>query len=804
MSRLPLLLLLLCLNAFAKLPLANVYIDPDKDITQGEMRCSVGERVLRLPLLRTDVNAQITGLLSRVSVTQIFVNTNERPIEAEYLFPLGERAAVDSMEFRTPDRVIRGVVQSREQAEQTYQQAKASGQRATVLHQMRDNLFRQKIANLMPGDTVQVRISYLEELDYDQHTLRFKFPLTVGPYYMPEGQGISQAVPDAEAVTTQYITPRDREAATVRLQVRILQAPGLAQIHSPSHRIRVFAPGAQPFWLVGLGEGEQIPNKDFQLEIPFVNDEIATQALVEDRGAESFLHLTLYPPVQPPKLLYPRELVFVVDVSGSMHGYPLDKSKEVMRHLLESMRSTDRFRLIVFSGAASELSPEALPATAENIRLAEELVARQSGSGGTELMAALAQALPENKVEDDDVIQRNILFLSDGYVGNEKQIIAAIRDRAQGRRVYTLGVGSAVNHSLLRGMAEAGGGYYAYVRQDGDAQKAMREFYARTDAPLLTGLSLASPLLDSLEMYPRRVALLTAGRPIQLTTKLVKPAKGPSLYLGTTARLPSGARWNTHTQIQMVSGTGLASLWARKKVAYLELADAQPQKRIEELGVHYQIMTSQTSFVAVEDHIVNKSGAQTTVQQPSQAPEDVNMQSAGGQMLMAKTATAYSGATARFGGACRGRAGGNFNTGYAESGSGGIGDVMSSLMGGGGGSVATKAKGSIQAPVARDIAMNSGVKWRSAEEIQFVVRARSPGLRHIYNKYLQLHPGFSGKIQLRFTIAASGEIVSIKIVGSSTGQVDFDEEVKGAVARWRFKEIARGECEVTVPFTFAE
>lgn len=804
-----LLLLLLALynGVFASRP---QFVDPDQAITQGEMRCASGDSVIRLPLLRTEVHAQISGLLSRVSVQQIFVNTNATPIEAEYLFPLGERSAVDSMEFRTPDRVIRGVVKSKEQAERDYQQAKESGKRATVLHQVRDNLFRQKIANLMPGDTVQVRISYLEELDYDQHTLRFKFPMTVGPYYNPASTPSSEAAQTA----TQYITPTQRDAATVSLKVDVLAATGMQSVSSPSHRIRVTPPGYLPIWSVTLGEGEKIPNKDFMLEIPFVNQSSTVQALVEDRGAESFLHLTLYPPTVRPQQLYARELIFVVDVSGSMRGFPLDKSKQVMENLLKNMRPSDRFRVVVFAGGAQELNEDALPASPENRQRALDFVDKQQGGGGTEFMAALNQIFPSGEELSISEMQRNVLFLTDGYVGNEREIIANIRDRAQGRRVYTLGVGSSVNHSLLRGMAEAGGGYYAYLRQDGDAEKSMREFYARTDAPLLTGLQLESPLLDTLESYPRRVALLTSERPIQITTKLRSKALAPSLYLEVSARTPNGSRWNQKTQLQFVSGTGLASLWARKKVAHLELYNNRNNAEIESVGVQYQIMTSLTSFVAVEEQIVNKSGKQQSVSQPSQAPEGVDMQSAGGQMLLARGASsAYSlmapgmQASVRKSvrvGERRGKADGAFNSGYAESGSGGIGDQLGGLMGGGSGSISTKAKGRVTVPAVQEIALGANSSGRSSESISNVMRARAPGLRHIYKKYLMLHPGFHGKVVLKFTIAASGEITAIAIESSTTGIIDFDNEIKDSVSRYRFIIVKQGSTVVTLPFTFSE
>ena len=773
--------------------------ETDDQITQGRMVVADGQGEIDLPLLKTEVDARLAGLLARVTVRQVFVNRNDKPVEVEYLFPLGERAAVDSMEFRTPDRRIRGVVKPKAVAEQEYQAARAAGQRATVLHQIRNNLFRQKITNIMPGDTVEVRLGYLEELDYDLHTLRFHFPMTVGPYYHPQG---SSAETQAATGTT-YIVPTTRHAAEVSLKVHLLKNAGITLMHSPSHRTRIGESADRRWWEISLGEGDRIPNKDFLLEVPFRNEQAMSQLLVEKVRGESFFQYVLYPPVAPPAQVFDRELVFVVDVSGSMRGYPLDKSKQVMERLLKSLRSTDRFRVVTFAGIAESMSAEPLVASDANVRKALNYVDRQEGGGGTEFMAAIEAIFPARGADAVSSRQRIVLFLTDGYIGNESQIIQSVRDRAMGNRVFTLGVGNSVNHSLLQGMALAGAGVHATLRTDGDEEKAMREFYARIEAPMLTDMRLQGTGFVVAESYPRRIMNLVAGRPLLITGKL--SGKG-AFALQASARLPDGKMWNDRPEAVVIGNTGLAALWARKKVENIELyegtfsgddfyLDSARQTQVEKLGVTYQIMTGYTSFVAVEDKIVNQGGVQTYVPQPAQAPEAVDMQAAGGEMAksVSNGMVAYAMAAPVS------------PMGKMEL-KGEIRDNLGGLLGGMAdeGPEGQKTRANVSVPAAQDIKLTPGENVRTAAEIAQVVRARSPGLRHIYNKYLKLHAGMTAKIVLRITIDAQGGVTQCLLVSSDSGIADFDEAVRSAVSRWRWKQIAHGNTTVTLPFTFSE
>lgn len=311
--------------------------------------------------------------------------------------------------------------------------------------------------------------------------------------------------------------------------------------------------------------------------------------MVEERGGERFFQYILYPPAVKPAQTFSRELVFVVDVSGSMRGFPLKQSKKVMEQLLRQMAPGERFQVITFAHQAQSLFAQAMPATPKNIQQALEFVDLQQGGGGTHFMAAIDQIFPPHQEAITSDRQKVVLFLTDGYIGNEQEIILSIRDRAQGNRVFTLGVDNSVNHYLLKGMAEAGAGVHAVIRTDGDSERAMREFYARASAPLLTGFELQGSGLDLSEVFPKRVAHLTAGRPVQVKA---------------LARLPNGTLWQNTVNPVMVGNVGFPSLWARKKGAHIQLFEGAIDGR--EVVLQYQILTPYTSFVAVEEWVTNK------------------------------------------------------------------------------------------------------------------------------------------------------------------------------------------------------
>jgi Ca-activated chloride channel homolog len=806
-------------------------------ITQGCVAYNHKNQTYHLPLLHTQVHAKITGLLARVHVTQTFVNANAIPIEAEYLFPLGEQSAIDSMEFILSDKIIRGVVKSRVQAEKEYQHARQQGQRATVLHQSRNNLFRQKLANILPGDTLRVRISYLEPVDFDEHTLRFHFPMTVGPYFN------NHQVQDAKEITTTYLEPLSPSSPKVSLQVDILKTKGMGSISSPSHRISVSGLGKEKSIHIRLAQEDKIPNRDFMLHIPFTNSQPMSQLLLEQRQGEYFYHYTLYPPVIPPQHNHSRELIFVVDVSGSMVGFPLNKAREVLNTLLQNLQEQDHFNIILFESTEMVFREQSVPANAKNIALAKQFFSQRVGGGSTNFMAAIDQLFPPNsQAQPTTDKQKTVLFLTDGYIGNEQVIVTNIRDRAHATRVYTLGVGNSVNHSLLRSMAQVGGGYYSVIRTDGDATKATKDFYARLQAPVLTSLQLTSDLWQQQEQYPRRIPYLTSGRPVQISGKLdpqflqrVQLQQQSDGILSkefmAVAAQPNGTQWTDFPQIYLVHNMGLASLWARKKINHLELyhtttsehqlqENSGLQAQIEALGIKYQVMSRYTSFLAVEHNITNPGGVMKTIEQPAVAPEHVTVVTR--LVLPRKSASIGSG---------RGKgspsapvAVGAYNPMQNTKLADDIDKILSikpnsfrtqksgrskrknnylgsgGLLGGGGGAITRNQASVVYSKRDMQLEPNSA---HSLEQIARVFRIRVQGLRHTYHKHIKTNGNFEGRVTITMQINANGEVVGIQVVHSSTNQSSFDKAIVALIQKWRFNKVKEGSSIVTISLNFS-
>ncbi|MGL1935033.1 MAG: VIT domain-containing protein [Fibrobacterales bacterium] len=820
-----------------------------KKCTNGMLTFIKEGKAEQLPLIHSDVVVTISGLLARVTLKQTFVNSDVNPLEVEYLFPLSEKSAVDSMTMRTPSRLVYGVVKKKEEAEAEYQAALKKGQRASVVHQVRSNIFKQKLGNVMPGDTIEITISYLEEVSYDLHTLRYHFPMTIGPYFTPEAKDSAIRDSISQSVSTPYNTPTHRDPSTISLTLSVEANDAITAFTSPSHRIHTTLP-KNGWYTITLSNNDQIPNKDFMLEIPYSNTKPLSQFTFEKGAEESFWHLTLFPPTGTTNKAHPRDLTFIMDRSGSMRGFPLDKSKEVMENLLKNTNPDDRFRIIKFAGTATDMSPVPLPANAQYIQKALTFIDETNSHGGTNVLPAMEKAL---SYPADAYRERVVIFMSDAYVSNEKQINALVKEKIGTGKVFTIGIGSSVNHSLLRSMAIVGNGHYSYIRHDGDAEKRVKELYQRMEAPVLNQLLLSGDVKKASKIYPKVIPYLGGGQPLQLTGMIpnskLPPDSTSGLFqkvmhsiapsnntLTLTGIMGDSSTWSqgVHLNTPTSRTIGLPALWARKHIEHIEfhegdykrkgnLLSKKQDEKVTQLGLKYQIMTRNTSFLAVESITVNSSGNTLNITQPNQHPVGVAQylkaapparirknkispisEQHQGQFLLSKTKNSHSAYSVSRGATISGRKTSSKFTHYAEAASGGMGDALSALLGGGGGAVSLGAKGKFKAPSSSDIVITDSNTLRSKASIMRVIRSRSPGLRHIYNKYLKKHPGFAGILNVSLTIAASGKIISFTLESSSTGVTEFDNEIRNKVKRWKFERIASGECTITVPLAFSE
>ena len=597
-----------------------------------------GQSAGACPLKHTDVTADIIGYVSRTTVTQVFENPLDYKIEAVYVFPLPQDAAVDSMVMVVGDRRIVGEVKERGEAREIYEAAKAAGHVASLLDQERPNIFTQSVANIEPGAQVQIEISFVETLKYDEGVFEWVFPMVVGPRYNP-GSGSAPApgmsgtptpeVPDGDKITPPITPPGTRAGHDISITVHLDAGMELHDLSSELHDIEVVADGPTRA-TVTLTSATEIPNKDFILHYSLATDEIGDAFLAHHDERGDFFTLVLQPPKRVvPEKLVPRELIFVLDVSGSMNGFPIEKSKAVMKEMIDSMRDEDTFNIITFAGSTKVLWKQPRANTPENRSEAQGFIARLKGGGGTEMMKAINAALVQTRdaAGPADVRPlRIVTFLTDGYVGNDMAIIGAIKENAATTRVFGFGIGNSVNRYLLDGMARAGRGEVEYVTLESQGDAAVERFHERLLAPVLTDIEIDWGDLPVADVYPRQIPDLFSAKPIMVHGRLTGSPEGTITLRGLTGAGAYEEQIRVSTPGTPADHDALASLWARAKVDDLmnrDLAAAQRgefpaelKQQVIDLGIEFRLMTQFTSFVAVEEMTVTVGGQPTTVKVP--------------------------------------------------------------------------------------------------------------------------------------------------------------------------------------------
>src|SRR5262245_42445878 len=634
-------------SASARTSVAN-----DK-ITQGQLRIldSQGKPGGLCPLRHTDVKAEVSGFLARVTLTQEFHNPRDEKIEAVYLFPLPPRSAVDQLTMDVGGRVIRGEIKRREEAQRLFAQARTEGRVAALLDQERPNLFTQSVTNILPGASVKVTISYVETLHYEDGVYAFTFPMVAGPRYIPgeakPGDGPDDGkqaaagtdqVPDAARITPPRMPDGMRPGHDVSLEVAIDTGVPLERITSELHEVEVDRDGNHQA-VVRLKEKSAIPDRDFTLRFGVGGMQIADAVLAHRDERGGYFTLMLQPPNRvAAKDVTPKELVFVLDTSGSMGGLPIETAKRVMGLALDGLYEHDTFNLITFAGDTSVLFDKPVPATKENLRKAKQFLEEKRGDGGTEMMKAIRAALADTDTQDHI---RVVCFLTDGEVGNDMEIIAEIQ-RHPKARVFSFGIGNSVNRFLLDKMAEQGRGEAEYVflnrgdQKDSEAAAdAAKRFYERVRSPLLTDISVDWNGLPVEDVYPKRSPDLFSARPLFITGPYTCAACCVIRLRGKAAGADFLREINVDLPESEERHDALASLWARTRIDELMARDfgglqsGNVRKDVEEeitrLGLDYRLMTQFTSFIAVDDVVTAPGEAPQQVAVPVAAPNGMKM-----------------------------------------------------------------------------------------------------------------------------------------------------------------------------------
>jgi Ca-activated chloride channel family protein len=621
-----------------------------QQVTQGGLEAvgKDGKSLGACPLKHTDVKAEISGFLARVKVTQEFENNFSDKIEAVYVFPLPQNAAVDDMTMRLGERVVRGKIMKREEAREVYEAAKSNGQIAGLLDQERPNIFTQSVANILPGEKVIIEISYVETLKYEDGQYEFVFPMVVGPRYIPgtatgqQGGGFSpdtDKVPDASKITPN--AAKERAGHDISIEVRLDAGVPFENVASKSHQIESNRLSAGSS-LIRLKNEKTIPNKDFILRYDVAGKKIEDAVLLHRAEKGGYFTLILQPPDNVrPQDVTPKEIVFVLDTSGSMSGFPIEKAKESMKLALDGLNPQDTFNLITFAGDTAVLFDKPVPATAENLRKAQAFLESRQGGGGTEMMKAIVAALEPS---DSQQHVRVVCFMTDGYVGNDKEIIAEIQ-KHRNARVFSFGIGGSVNRFLLDKMAEEGRGEVEYVALNDDGSAAARRFYERLRSPLLTDISLDFGNLPVADVYPKRINDLFSAKPVVVHGRFTKAGSGTIRLKGKSFGREVVREIPVNLPENEPNHDVLATLWARTRIDDLTSQDYtnnKPEIRetITNLGLEYRLLTQFTSFVAVEERIVTDGGQPRKIEVPVELPDGVSREGVFGDSQLETTADA--------------------------------------------------------------------------------------------------------------------------------------------------------------------
>ncbi len=588
--------------------------------TQGNLEAFTkdGKPLGNSPLKHTKVKTDISGFLARVTVEQEFENNFNQPIEAVYTFPLSENSAVDDMTMKIGSRTIRGKIKKREEARKIYEEAKTQGKTSSLLDQERPNVFTQSVANILPNEKIIIEISYVETLKYEDGSYEFVFPMVVGPRYSPASVKAENA-----AKVTPPVALKTRAGHDISIEVNLDAGVPIENISSTLHEINTQNLSSNSA-RIELQNKNTIPNKDFILKYDVTGKRIEDAILTHRDKNGGFFTMMLSPPENfSVEDVSPKEIVFVLDTSGSMSGFPIEKAKEAMKMSLEGLYPNDTFNLITFAGDTHVLFEEPVYATQANLAKAKAFLETRSGGGGTEMMKAIKAAL---KPSGSNEHIRIVNFMTDGYVSNESEIIAEIQKNPNAR-VFSFGIGDSVNRFLLDKMSKEGRGEVQYVTLEDDGSKAARQFYERIRNPLLTDISIDWNGLPVADIYPKRNPDLWDAKPVIINGRYTNAANGTIKLKGKVGGQDFEREIKVNFPETQNKHDVLATLWARMKIDDLMSQNydydseeaklsSEATKLITQMGLEFRLLTEFTSFVAVEEVIRTRGGKPVKIEVP--------------------------------------------------------------------------------------------------------------------------------------------------------------------------------------------
>ena len=597
------------------------------DARSGSLLLKDGDAITEAIRLGIDVDITVSGPTLRARITQVFRNPTQDWVEATYVYPLATGGAVDTLKMVVGDRIIVGDIKERQQARVIYEEARRAGQRAALTEQERPNIFTNSVANIGPGETVLVQIEYQEPVHQSGNEYSLRLPLVVGPRYNPAP--IVQSVDFRKdgsgwgATTSDPVTDRDRISPPVldpaktapvnptSITVRLHAGFALGEVKSHHHNVKIDSPDSTTR-TVTLADGVVPADRDFELTWKPAAEKAPSVGLFRERvGDADYLLAFVTPPSteQATKKPLPREVVFVIDNSGSMGGTSIVQAKASLAYALSRLQPTDRFNVIRFDDTMDVLFPASVPADAAHVGEATSFVSALQARGGTEMVPAMRAALSD-KLGDTGMV-RQVVFLTDGAIGNEQQLFEAITAMRGRSRVFMVGIGSAPNTYLMTRAAELGRGAFTHIGSVEQVEERMRGLFAKLENPAVTGLTAKFSEANA-DVTPAIIPDVYRDEPLVLAARLDKLA-GALEIRGRVGDRP----WSVSLPLQQAAeGKGLSKLWARRKIgdaevarAMRELAPEEADKAILALALDHQIVTRLTSLVAVDKTPSRPEGA---------------------------------------------------------------------------------------------------------------------------------------------------------------------------------------------------
>jgi Ca-activated chloride channel family protein len=648
----PTLTLFCCLAACATLSRAQDD-EPGRALSESpyfQVLSATEPGVDALPLKDTQVDVTIAGVIADVSVVQTYTNEGAVPLEAKYVFPGSTRAAVHGLTMVIGDRVVRAKIQTKAEARKTYEVAKSAGKTATLLEQHRPNVFEMNLANILPGDVIRVELRYTELLVPEEGEYSFVYPTVVGPRYVGDRRALSD---DSAGATTEagsgrpaepwtataHLTPQDAPRATFGFNLHLAAGVPIAQLGCTTHPVKIAAPQPEvaDLTLDPAADPASHANRDVIVRYRLTGDAVHA-GLLTSRGAdggEGYFLAMIQPPARvDPAAIPPRDYVFIVDVSGSMNGFPLQTTKQLMAGLIGALRTSDTFNVVLFAGSAAVLSDTPVAATPENLARAIVLLERQQAGGGTNLLPALQTGLALPRPQGP--LARSFVVVTDGFVAVEAEAFELVRRHLDQANVFAFGIGASVNRHLIEGLARAGQGEPFVVTNAEEAAACAARFRAYIESPILTGVRVAFEGMTAADVTPMPVPDVFAQRPVVVYGKWSGEATGRLRLTGSGGAGAFSCALDFAGATRLDGSRVLELLWARAQIRALEddeLEGRDPERvaAITALGLRHGLLTRHTSFVAVDEVVRNPAATPLAVKQPVPLPQGVTPSAVSGQ-----------------------------------------------------------------------------------------------------------------------------------------------------------------------------